>query len=130
MILIKYLFVGIAFMALSAFAATPGSLESSKRLIKFTYKVELPSKQKYSTPLDIFVPLAQTGEHQRVLKREFSASSKSLLQAGKVKKEKKYGNEYWYLHLDKAPAPGAFIEIRYLVERSLLKNDDLSKAKA
>ena len=60
--------------ALLVFASALPSVAEPTRAIRFTYEVNIGPLTGGSEPAHVFVPLAQTDEHQLVLSRQVTAS--------------------------------------------------------
>ncbi len=89
------------------------ALAESPRVLRFTYDVEIgPLTGDGAGPAHVFVPLAQSDEHQRVLSREVTANI-----PGAVGREDVHGNLFWHGQLDRPRGETVRVRVEYRVER-------------
>lgn len=93
------------------------------RTIDLTYRVQLPALEQKTGPLDIFVPIAQSDEHQHILSRNVESNFD-----GKIHTEDKYGNSYWHAHVDKPEPPQGSITVKYRIVREVVSTNRLESA--
>ena len=107
--------------ALLLFAVAVASADESPRTIRFTYDVEIGPLTGGSEPAHIFVPLAQSDEHQRVLSRQVTASI-----PGVVGREEEHGNAYWHGQLARPRGETVHVRVEYVIERRPFRKDGLA----
>jgi len=117
-------FIAILVGSLSVARANenPSSPESSS--FNFKYNVEVEAVPAGEGPVDIFVPLAKSDEHQEVIKRDVQASIK-----GEIAKDAEYGNEFWHGHLDKSDGKPVTVAVDYSVQRKKFSRELLEANK-
>ena len=114
-------FRSLAACALLVFASALPTIAASPRTIRFTYEVEIGPLTGGSEPAHIFVPLAQSDEHQRVLSREITASI-----LGVLGHEAQHGNVFWHGQLARPEGETVHVRVDYVVERRPYRKDGLA----
>ena len=109
--------------ASTALANEPPALPDS-RTFQFKYNVEVEAPPAGEGPVDVFVPLAKSDEHQDVVSRNVEASIK-----GEVKKDAEYGNEFWHGHMDKSDGKPVTVAVSYTVKRKKFSREALAANK-
>lgn len=71
-------------------------------------------------PADLFLPLAKTDEHQRVLSRRVEATV-----SGGEGKESRFGNEFWHAHVPALPPVPVRVQVTYEIERQTFGRSQL-----
>jgi hypothetical protein len=104
----------------SAVAKPSVDASSASRVIFFDYHVDIPAVSPGEGPINIFLPLAVSDEHQEVLKREIKTSIK-----GEIKQEKTYGNTFWTAKIDHTDGKVLPITVSYEVRRSVFQQKEL-----
>jgi len=107
--------------ALFLFLVAAASAVDSPRTIRFTYEVEIGPLTGGSGPAQIFIPLAQSDEHQRVLSRRVKTSI-----PGVVGREEEHGNAYWNGQLARPRGETVRVRVEYLVERRPFRKEGLT----
>lgn len=87
----------------------------------FVYEVVLDLPEG-AGPIDIFVPLAQSGPRQEVRSRRIDSDI-----PGEEKTETTYGNRFWHGHLERAPGRPVRIAVTYEVRRMAARSSDASQ---
>jgi hypothetical protein len=108
-------------MPWKAEAAESSAQTTEQRIFDFTYKVRVHSLKKGVGPVDIFIPLAKQDSHQDILSRIVQANV-----SGDVRREKRYGNQFWHAHLDSSDGSDIEITVSYRVLRKLYQVQGLS----
>lgn len=97
-------------------ANVAGATEPNKlpdhREFSFTYHVSVEAPPAGQGPVEVFVPLAHSNEHQEVLERKIAASI-----PGKEEKEARFNNEFWHGHLDASDGKPITVDVTYKVNR-------------
>ena len=93
-------------------ANVPASEKLTNRLLSFRYEVDVQPIPSGMGPVDIFVPLAQSDSHQKIISRKVKATI-----SGHEKTEKAYGNLFWHGHLKMSDGEPIHIQVDYLVDR-------------
>ncbi len=106
--------------ALVVFAFALPSVAEPTRTFRFVYEVEIGPLDPGSDPAQIFVPLAESDEYQRVLSREITASI-----PGVMGREEEHGNAYWHGHIDRPAGEIVEVRVEYVVERRSFRKDGL-----
>lgn len=109
--------------ALLAFATALPSVAEPTRAIRFTYEVEIGPLTGSSEPAHIFVPLAQSDVHQRVLSRKVTASI-----SGVESREEEHGNTFWHGEFANPEGETAHVLVEYVVERRPYRKEGLASA--
>ena len=109
--------------ALLVFAPALPSVAESTRAIRFTYEVKIGPLTSGSEPAHIFVPLAQSDEHQRVLSRQVIASI-----SGVEGREEEHGNLFWHGQLANPEGETVHVRVEYLIERRPYRKEGLASA--
>ncbi|MDJ0849757.1 MAG: transglutaminase domain-containing protein [Myxococcota bacterium] len=100
----------VAVALLASTLALP-ALAESPRVLRFVYDVEIGPLEG-DGPAQVFVPLAPSDEHQRVISRKVDASIR-----GGEGREGAHGNLYWHGELAEAEGRKVRVRVEYLVER-------------
>jgi transglutaminase-like putative cysteine protease len=108
-----------ALVALACLVTSPALAEST-RTIRFSYAVEIGPFAEAEEPAQIFVPLAESDEHQRVVSRKVTASI-----PGAIDREDTHGNVFWHAELDEPAGQSVSVRVDYVVERAPWRNDEL-----
>ena len=111
----------LAAALLASAVAIPAQAESP-RTIGFSYAVEIGPFTGGEQPAQIFLPLAQTDEHQRVISREITASI-----PGVVQREERHGNSFWYAELSEPDGKSVSVRVDYVIERRPWRREDLDR---
>jgi len=111
----------LAAALLASAVAIPAQAESP-RTIRFSYAVEIGPFTGGEQPAQIFLPLAQTDEHQRVISREITASI-----PGVVQREERHGNSFWYAELSEPDGKSVSVRVDYVIERRPWRREDLDR---
>jgi len=101
--------------------ALPTAAETP-RTIRFIYEVQIGPLTGGSEPAHVFVPLAQSDEHQRVFSREITASIPGVLG-----REEEHGNIFWHGELAQPEGETVHVRVEYLVERRPYRRNDLAR---
>ena len=107
--------------ALLVFASALPSVAESARAIRFIYEVKIGPLTGGSEPAHVFVPLAQSDEHQRVLSRQVTASI-----SGEVGREEEHGNLFWHGRLASPEGETIQVRVEYVVERRPYRKEGLA----
>ena len=89
--------------------------------MSLVYEVTVPPIPAGEGPVDVFVPLAPTDEHQEVLDRRVEATI-----PGVEGTESRYGNGFWRGHLDASDGEPIKVSVRYVIRRAHRSNTDWS----
>ncbi len=92
-------------------AVTEGRPPASRRF-RFTYEARVIDLPRGAGPLDIFIPIAQSGPRQTIDSLHVEGSVQ-----GVMGREAVYGNRFWHAHLETIDSPSLWIRFRYEVER-------------
>lgn len=96
----------------AAAAADKGSAPAAQeRHFTFTYNAEIGPLDASQGPVDIFIPLAKSDDHQQV-KRKITASI-----PGAERSEPEYKNEFWHARLPKGTGSTVSVSVTYDVAR-------------
>ena len=108
---------------LAAAAAHSGQVPDTPppRTMSLVYEVTVPPIPAGEGPVDVFVPLAPTDEHQEVLDRRVEATI-----PGVEGTESRYGNRFWRGHLDASDGEPIKVSVRYVIRRAHRSNTDWS----
>ncbi len=106
----------IAQLALPALAERP-------RVFRFIYDVEIGPLTGGADAAQVFVPLAQSDEHQRVLSRVVTASI-----PGSEGREEEHGNAFWHGQLAQPEGQTVLVRVEYEVERRPYHKEGLCSA--
>jgi transglutaminase-like putative cysteine protease len=104
--------------ALLVWGLAPTVLAES-RALRFTYEAEV-GPLTGSGPAHVFVPLAESDEHQRVLSREVTSSI-----PGSIEREVEHGNVFWHGELDEPHGRTIHVRVDYVVERIPYRREGL-----
>ena len=96
----------------------------AERKFDFTYSVEIEPVPAGSGPVDVFVPLAKSDEHQEVLSRQITASI-----PGAEKSEQRFGNLFWHGHVEKSDGKPITVSVQYTALRKRFERDAMSASK-
>lgn len=110
--------------ALGAWALTRPALggELRDRTFEFVYRVEVAPPPAGTGSMEVFVPLARSDAHQRILKREIQASVQ-----GAEGTDPKEGNLFWYGRADRPDGKPTTVMVRYQVERKVFRGGARAK---
>ena len=111
-------------VAALAFITIPAHAESA-RTIQFSYAVEIGPFTDVEQPAQIFVPLAETDEHQRVVSREIVADV-----PGAQGREEEHGNLFWHAALSEPNGKSVSVRVDYVIERRPWKRENLDGVRA
>ena len=103
--------------------ASPALAEAPRRL-RFVYEVEI-GPLAGEGPARVFVPLAESDEHQQVISRQVEASI-----PGSEGREGAHGNLYWHGELAEPEGRKVRVRVEYLVERRPHRSAGVSDASA
>ncbi|MCH2186544.1 transglutaminase-like domain-containing protein, partial [Myxococcota bacterium] len=92
-------------------ALVPKLTTAETRQFVFEYTAQVGPAEEGGA-LDVFVPLATSDTHQRVLEESITASI-----PGEISQESAYGNRYWHGRLDAASEHRVDVTVRTVVER-------------
>lgn len=106
----------------SAFAkdAENATAVAAERKFDFTYSVEVAAVPEGSGPVDVFVPLAKSDEHQEILSKQVTASV-----PGEERTEPKFGNTFWHGHLAKSDGKPITVTVNYSAIRKRFARDTM-----
>lgn len=92
------------------------------RILELTYAVEVAAVPESDGPVDIFLPIARSDDHQTIVDRVIETSIH-----GTEGVESVYGNHFWHGHLDSGPGVPIRIEVTYVVRREIDRNAQLEQ---
>jgi transglutaminase-like putative cysteine protease len=92
--------------------AAPADLGQAERNFAFVYEAEIAAQPEGAGPVDIFVPLAASGDRQDILSYLVTASV-----PGREKAEARYGNRFWHGHVDRSDGRPITVRVNYSVRR-------------
>ena len=121
-----FLLLLIAFFIQTAFSKSESTKpdQVKTRTFEFNYELTVPAVKKGEGPVVVYVPIAQSDEHQKISDVKVDSPLK-----GEFKTEKKYGNKFWKLKVDDTDDKPVNLSFKYNVERKLFKQGELNNIK-
>ncbi len=104
----------VAFVLFQHSLSASENPQQQEKEIELMYSVTIPSTTEISSPLHVFLPLAQSDNWQEIVSREIYSPVK-----GETKQEEKYGNLFWHAELPSGNKNETLITIRYLIKRKI-----------
>ena len=99
---------GLLLHSAVAMDAESSAAPVNERKFDFTYSFEIEPIPAGTGPVDVFVPLAKSDEHQEILVTEINASI-----PGEERKETRFGNSFWHGHLAKSDGKPITVTVQY-----------------
>ncbi|MBP9837834.1 MAG: transglutaminase domain-containing protein [Proteobacteria bacterium] len=108
----KFLALALILSPVNNALADKNDRTEPKKVYEFSYATEIQTPAAGEGPVDVFIPLAKTDDHQEVISKKIEANI-----SGEVKTEAKNGNLFWHGHLDKSDGQPIKVSVNYSIVR-------------